>query len=82
MELSSLLATMNPSQAAAGTKSKKTLGQEDFMNLFVTQMRSQNPLEPMDNSQMVAQLAQFNNVEALQNLSIDQKLRALSGQHE
>ena len=31
----------------------------DFMTLLVTEMRNQNPLEPMDNQQMAAQLAQF-----------------------
>jgi flagellar basal-body rod modification protein FlgD len=69
MELSSLLATMNQGQASGSTKGKSTLTQEDFMNLFVTQMRNQNPLEPMDNYQMATQLAQFNSVEALQNLT-------------
>ena len=69
MELSSLLATTNQSQASGSTKSKGTLTQEDFMNLFVTQMKNQNPLEPLDNYQMATQLAQFNSVEALQNLT-------------
>ena len=69
MELSSLLATTNQSQAAGDTKSKSTLTQDDFMNLFVTQMKIQNPLEPMDNYQMATQLAQFNSVEVLQNLT-------------
>jgi len=73
MELTSLQATTNQSQTAGSTKSKGTLTQEDFMNLFVTQMKNQNPLEPMDSYQMATQLAQFNSVEALQNLTASNK---------
>jgi flagellar basal-body rod modification protein FlgD len=35
----------------------------DFMNLLITEMQNQNPLEPMDNQQMAAQLAQFSQLE-------------------
>ncbi|HVV83357.1 MAG TPA: flagellar hook capping FlgD N-terminal domain-containing protein [Kofleriaceae bacterium] len=34
-----------------------------FLKLFVAQLQNQNPLEPQDNSQMVAQLAQFSSLE-------------------
>jgi flagellar basal-body rod modification protein FlgD len=33
--------------------------QTDYMKLLVTQLQNQNPLEPMDNNQMAAQLAQL-----------------------
>lgn len=58
---------------AAATR-KTALTQEDFLNLFVTQMRYQNPLEPMDNYQMASQMAQMSSVESLKNIStaIDQ----------
>jgi flagellar hook assembly protein FlgD len=35
----------------------------DFLNLLVTELRHQNPLEPLDNQQMAAQLAQFTQLE-------------------
>jgi flagellar basal-body rod modification protein FlgD len=35
----------------------------DFMTLLVTQLQNQNPLEPMDNQQMAAQLAQISQLE-------------------
>ncbi len=41
------------------------LGKEDFLTLLVTQMRTQDPLNPMDGQQMAAQLAQFSSVEQL-----------------
>jgi flagellar basal-body rod modification protein FlgD len=68
--------TISGSAAAAATteKRKTTLTQEDFLNLLVTQMKYQNPLEPMDNYQMASQVAQLSSVESLKSisLSIDQ----------
>ena len=45
------------------------LGKEDFLMLLVTQMQYQDPLEPMDNTQFVAQLAQFSELEQMSNLN-------------
>jgi len=43
------------------------LDKDAFLNLLVTQMRNQNPLEPMDNTQFIAQMAQFSALEQAQN---------------
>jgi len=59
------------SQSSAGAtsgKRKTVLSQEDFINLFVTQMRFQNPLEPMDNYQMATQMGQMTSVESLKSI--------------
>jgi flagellar basal-body rod modification protein FlgD len=56
------------SQGTTGTK-KSTLTQEDFLKLFMTQMKFQNPLEPLDNFQMATQLAQFNTVDSLTRMN-------------
>lgn len=56
------------STTAASEKKKTVLSQEDFLNLFVTQMRYQNPLEPMDNFQMATQMAQMTSVESLKSI--------------
>lgn len=45
------------------------LGKEDFLLLLVTQMQYQDPLEPADNTQFVAQLAQFSALEQMSNLN-------------
>ena len=45
------------------------LGKDQFMKLLVAQMTHQDPLSPMDGTQMVAQLAQFSSVEQLLNIS-------------
>lgn len=49
-------------------KTGSTLGKEDFLMLLVTQMQYQDPLDPADNTEYVAQLAQFSELEAMQNL--------------
>lgn len=41
------------------------IGTETFLTLLITQLRSQNPLEPMDPNEFVAQLAQFNSLSQL-----------------
>ncbi len=43
--------------------------QMDYMKLLVTQLRNQNPLEPMDNKDMSAQLAQFSQLQQTENLN-------------
>ncbi len=40
----------------------------DYLNLLVTQLRHQNPLEPMSNADMTAQLAQISQLEHLENI--------------
>ncbi len=45
-----------------------TMGKDSFMKLLVAQMQHQDPLNPTDGSQMAAQLAQFSQLEQLQNI--------------
>ncbi|MDX9875344.1 MAG: flagellar hook assembly protein FlgD [Spongiibacteraceae bacterium] len=45
------------------------LGKDAFLELMITQMQNQNPLEPQTNADFVAQLAQFSSVEGITNLS-------------
>lgn len=46
----------------------KTLGKEDFLRLFTTQLRYQNPINPMDSTEFTSQLAQFSSLEQLFNI--------------
>lgn len=59
-------------------KKGNELGQDVFLELMITQMRNQNPLDPQDNSAFVAQLAQFSSVEGLDKLNTTtEKLAAM-----
>lgn len=42
-----------------------TIGQNDFLRLFTTQLKYQNPLKPMDSTEFTSQLAQFSSLEQL-----------------
>jgi len=75
--------------SSTGQLQQQTLSQSDFLKLMVTQMTNQDPTKPMDSTQMVAQMAQFSQVAATQelqssfdtlstNLSGDQFVRAAS----
>lgn len=50
------------SSTSAGL-SRSSLSQEDFIKLFLTQLTFQDPLEPVDNREFLAQMAQFANLE-------------------
>jgi len=43
--------------------------QMDFMKLLIAQMQNQNPLEPMDNTEMASQLAQFSQLNQLESMN-------------
>lgn len=42
---------------------KSTLNQQDFIKLFMTELTFQDPLEPINNREFLAQMAQFANLE-------------------
>lgn len=45
------------------------LGQKQFLELFVTQVQNQDPLEPTEQTDFLQQLAQFSTVEGLESLN-------------
>ena len=49
------------------------MGKDDFLQLLTTQLKYQDPLNPMDNTQFAAQLAQFSSLESLNNINESQK---------
>lgn len=55
---------------------KNQLGKMDFLQLLVTQMQFQDPLEPVDNTEFVAQLAQFSALEG--NMNIEKAISNLN----
>ena len=63
-------ATTATTQTARNANGSATLADFDaFLNLFVAQMKNQDPLSPMENGEFLAQTAQFSSVEQLVNLN-------------
>ena len=58
-------ATANVSAAGA----TQTLGQGDFLKLMTAQLKNQDPFNPVDNTQMVAQMAQFSSVAGIAQMN-------------
>ncbi len=64
--------TATNTATGASTKTgatKTTLDQSDFLTLLTTQLKNQDPFEPMDNTQMVAQMAQFSSVAGISEMN-------------
>lgn len=53
---------------SATKKKSNNMGKDEFFRLLSTQMKYQNPLEPLKDTEFVAQMAQFSSLEQLQNL--------------
>ena len=51
-----------------GVKDNSSLDKDAFLSLLVTQLEYQDPLSPQDNSEYVAQLAQFSSLEQMTNM--------------
>jgi len=60
--------TTNVQKAAAKT-SGDTLGKDQFLSILVAQLRNQDPMQPMQDKEFIAQMAQFTSVEQLMNMS-------------
>lgn len=56
------------SNKAKKTSDNNTLDVDDFLQLLVTEMQYQDPLEPTDNSDYIAQMATFTQVEATKEM--------------
>ena len=64
-----LLNAMNSSKASAASAEGIAGTQDRFMKLLITQMKNQDPLNPMDNAQVTSQMAQLSTVTGIEKLN-------------
>jgi flagellar basal-body rod modification protein FlgD len=57
------------SAIASSNASLPKVDESEFLNLLITQLKNQDPLNPADNQQFLAQLAQFSSLEQLTSIN-------------
>jgi flagellar basal-body rod modification protein FlgD len=62
--ISGIMTTAQYNAQKAATPQKTSMGQSEFLTLFTTQLKNQDPTDPVKNEAFVAQLAQFSQLEA------------------
>lgn len=69
MSVSGVSSVLEQYQIKPETSKSKELGKNEFLELLVAQLNNQNPLEPQENGEFIAQLAQFSQVEGVEKLN-------------
>ncbi|WP_088041221.1 flagellar hook assembly protein FlgD [Bacillus sp. EAC] len=63
------LKSISQSDSKTSTKDGNNLGKDDFLKLLMAQMRNQDPLNPMQDKDYIAQLATFSSLEQMTNMN-------------
>ncbi|WP_438350139.1 flagellar hook capping FlgD N-terminal domain-containing protein [Paenibacillus sp. FA6] len=68
----------------ASKKDTTTMGKDQFLKIMITQLQNQDPMQPLQDKEFIAQMAQFTSVEQLMNISgqlntLNQSLGSVSG---
>lgn len=60
---------LNKSIIKDGREIKQELGKDDFLKLLITQLQNQDPQNPMEDREFIAQMAQFTSMEQMLNMN-------------
>ena len=58
----------NKANEVGGRKVKQQMDKDDFLTLLVTQLKNQDPSAPLEDKQFIAQMAQFSQLEQMNNM--------------
>src|SRR5215208_7169279 len=61
--------SVTPTPTQLERKAGGTLGKDDFLKLFVAQLQHQDPMNPMQDSDMMGQMASFSTLEQMTNMA-------------
>ena len=69
MAINAIAAAGNGTTAATSTTGSTAMGKEAFLTLLITQLQHQDPTNPMQDKEFIAQMAQFSSLEQMTNMS-------------
>jgi flagellar basal-body rod modification protein FlgD len=78
VEAINAVAALTPEVGTGSASSMADLGSEDFLRLLITELTNQDPLEPMENQDLLNQISSIRDIEA--STTLTESLRMLTGQ--